>query len=128
MIRTGITLIRTAKFPPPVGRLRKSLFVLEILANIYYFALWLHHIIHTNLNCCSRSNPLFTFSRSRKSIIFRCFFKTLTKRKSKAIENDKDHLQNSSTWASKFISQHHVFIGILLFCKDVCFGTKYKIQ
>ena len=61
---------------------RKSCFLLQFPANIHYFALWIHHIIHTNLMCCSTSNVLFTFSLSCKSIIFSCSFKHLTKCKS----------------------------------------------
>ena len=66
------------KNPTLVGRLRKSFVLLQVLVNIHYFALWIHHIIHVNYNCCSTSNVLFTFSFSCKSIIFKCSFKYLT--------------------------------------------------
>ena len=74
---------------PPVGRFRKSLFLLQVLANIHYFALWIHHIIHPNLNFCSTSLLIFTFSLSCKSIAFRNSFKNHAKRKSRIVKTTR---------------------------------------
>ena len=52
LIRTGITPIRTAESCLPCGALCKLWFLIHVLANIHYCALWIHHIIHTNLICC----------------------------------------------------------------------------
>ena len=115
-------LIRTAKVfgsrPPRGPALKIMPFVTR--ANIHYFGLWMHYIIHVNLNCCSGSNVLVTFSRSSrscKSIISMCSFKSVTKRISKTIETRPG-------FHSKLIDlcfeihlaiscvRHHVFIGI----------------
>ena len=53
--------IRTAESRIPCGPLRKSWFLLQLLPNIYYFAIWIHNIIHTNLMCFFSSNVVFTF-------------------------------------------------------------------
>ena len=102
---------------PPVCRLRKSLFLLQVLSNIHYFALWIHHIIHWNLNFCSTSLLIFTFSLSCKSITFRNSLKNLTKRKSRIVKKQQG-------FPSKLINlglrihlpksrfRHHIFIKI----------------
>ena len=87
---------------------RKSLFLLQVLANIHYVALWIHHIIHEHLMCCSRSNVVFTCSLSCKSIMFNCSFKNQQHAKATLLKNDKDYLPNGSTWASEVTSQNHV--------------------
>ena len=101
----------------PVGRLCKSLFLLQVPANIHYFALWIHHIIHQSLNRCSTSLLIFTFSLSCKIITFRNPIKNLTKRKSRIVQKQqgfpskliklglKIHLPKS-----RF--RHHIFIKI----------------
>ena len=93
LIRTGTSRICTAK-SRPVGRLQKPLCLLQVLANMHYFALWIHNIIHTNLNFCSTSNVLFTFSIFSKIIIFKCSFKALQNAKAKLSKNDRDYCHN----------------------------------
>ena len=99
-------LIRTAESPwippPPVGRLRKSWILLHVHASTHYFALWIHHTIHTTPICCSTSNVLFTLSCS-------CVpSKTLQNAKAKQLKNDWDYHQIWLTWASQFTSRNHV--------------------
>ena len=74
------------KSRPPMSCLRKPLFLLQVLVNTHYSALWIHHIIHNNLNCCYTPNVLFTFSLSCKIIIFSCSFENLTTCKSKIVQ------------------------------------------
>ena len=67
----------------PLGRhpgpLWKSWFLLQVLANIDFFDLWIHHIIYKNLIFCSTSHVLFTFSISCRYMISSCSFKNVTK-------------------------------------------------
>ena len=75
---------------PPRDASLQTLLSRCVLADIHYFALWIHDGIHQNLNACYRSNAFFTCSLYCKSIIFNCSFKNVTKRKSKTIEKRKE--------------------------------------
>ena len=132
----------------PVGRVRKSWFWQHVLTSIHHFAAWIHHTIHTNLGCCSRSVVSFPFSLSYKSIIFKCSFKNLTKCKSKTIEKRqglqsklidldlKIHLPKSCCWHPFVIEIWCCNIGCVqknmvvitysshCFAKYICFENK----
>ena len=58
----------TKKTPSPRAP-RKSPFLLYVLANIAYFAIWIHPIIHENLTFCSTSLLKHSFSFSCKYVI-----------------------------------------------------------
>ena len=112
-----------------MGRLWKSSFSVQALANIHCFALWIHHIIHTNLICCSISHVLFAFPLSGKSIIFICSFENLTKCKSKTIEKRQGLPSNLIDLGLKIhlpksCFRHLVFIEIWR-CNWVC--SKYMV-
>ena len=102
---------------PSVGRLRESLFLVQFLANLPWFALWIHYIIHVNLKFWFRSSVLFTFSHSCKSIIFRCSFKHLTKCKNKIAETRRGLPSTLLDQALKFTSRNHIF-GIIVSLKS----------
>ena len=65
------TGMRSRIAPPSLlGRIWKSCLLLHVLANIHYYALWIHHIIHTNLSCCSTPYVLFSFLQQHHIHLF----------------------------------------------------------
>ena len=69
--------------PSPLwAALGNHCFCYKVIANTHYFALWIHHTIHKNLDVCSTSLLIFTCSLSCKNLIFRNSLKNNTNRKS----------------------------------------------
>ena len=58
------------------GPLCKIIVVVRDLANIHFFDLCIHHVIHQNLMFCSTSHVLFPFSLSCRYIILSLFLQT----------------------------------------------------
>ena len=71
----------TTLYPGLLGSLswQVSFFVVRFLANIHFFGVCIHHVMHQHVMFCSTSYVLFTFRLPCKYIVFSFSFKNVTR-------------------------------------------------